>query len=118
MNNAFQAQVRHHQQTAIIDLCGDIDREAEAVLEQAYATAIANSPTAVLLNFAQVDYINSMGIALIVGLLAHARQAQVALHTCGLSDHYREIFRITRLSDFMPLFADETAALLGETSKL
>jgi anti-anti-sigma regulatory factor len=28
---------------------------------------------------------------------------------CGLSEHYREIFEITRLSDFMTILADEQA---------
>jgi hypothetical protein len=31
--------------------------------------------------------------------------------TCGLSEHYREIFNITRLSDFMTVFEDEESAL-------
>ncbi len=32
----------------------------------------------------------------------------------GLSDHYREIFEITRLADFMRIFPDERAALAGQ----
>ena len=31
----------------------------------------------------------------------------------GLSDHYREIFEITRLADFMRITTDETSALAG-----
>ncbi len=56
-----------------------------------------------MLNFAGVDYINSTGIALIVGLLAKARAAHTPLAATGLSEHYREIFTITRLSDFMEI---------------
>jgi anti-anti-sigma regulatory factor len=36
------------------------------------------------------------------------------LLTCGLSPHYTEIFRITRLSDFMTMYPDEQAALLSK----
>jgi len=32
---------------------------------------------------------------------------------CGLSDHYREIFQITRLADFMSIFPDEESAMAG-----
>ena len=53
-------------------------------------------------------------IALIVGRLAQARKQKRRLVTFGLSDHYREIFEITRLSDFMTLYASEQAALAGE----
>jgi hypothetical protein len=30
-----------------------------------------------------------------------------------LSEHYQEIFRITRLADFMQMYADEASALKG-----
>ena len=67
----------------------------------------------VVLNFAGADYINSTGIALIVGLLARARAGGVPIRACGLSDHYREIFEITRLADFMPIATDEDSAVDG-----
>ena len=69
-----------------------------------------------VLNFARTDYINSTGIALIVGLLAQARASGIALTACGLSDHYREIFEITRLSDFMTIADDEDAPLAARGS--
>jgi anti-sigma B factor antagonist len=31
--------------------------------------------------------------------------------SCGLSDHYKEIFKITRLADFLQIYPDEAAAL-------
>ncbi len=110
------ATVRHNGDVAVIDLRGEINVEAEVALNDAYATAMsaeAGPVSGVLLNFADVTYINSTGIALIVGLLAKARQTHTPLMTCGLSDHYREIFEITRLSDFMSISSDEAAALAG-----
>ncbi len=107
----LEATVRPQASQTIIDLCGDIDASAEEALNTAFAEAETYRPDTILLNFAQVKYINSTGIALIVGLLAKARQAHRPLHTCGLSDHYVEIFRITRLSDFMKIFPDEATAL-------
>ncbi len=96
---------------AVVDLRGEIDGFAEEALNAAYAEAEAGDPGAILLNFEGVDYINSTGIALIVGLLARARAARRRLLACGLSDHYVEIFNITRLSDFMNVFPDEKSAL-------
>ena len=63
------------------------------------------APAAIVLNFQEVDYINSTGIALIVGLLAQARKSHRQLVVYGLSEHYQEIFRITRLSDFMQIYS-------------
>ena len=47
----------------------------------------------------------------IVQILARARAAGVSVHAFGLSDHYRHIFEITRLSDFVALHADEAGAV-------
>ena len=58
-----------------------------------------------------IDYINSTGIALIVSLLGRARASQRRLSAYGLSDHYVEIFNITRLSDFMGIYPDEKSAV-------
>ena len=48
-----------------------------------------------------------------VGALAKARASGRPVRAFGLTDHYREIFTITRLSDFMGIFEDETAAVAG-----
>jgi anti-sigma B factor antagonist len=107
--SGLEAKVRHRDDIAIIDLVGDIDALAEEELTNAYAAA-GDSPTTVVLNFEAVGYINSTGIALIVGLMASARKQGRTMIACGLSDHYREIFEITRLADFMPVVTDEAAA--------
>jgi anti-anti-sigma factor len=88
---------------ASLRLRGDIDIAADAALAGAYAQAAADGATRVVLDFGGVDYINSTGIALIVRLLAEARRDHRDVVAIGLSDHYREIFRITRLSDYLTI---------------
>jgi anti-anti-sigma factor len=107
----LEATVRQHGPIAVIEMRGEIDSFGEEALNAAYAEAEERKPSAVLLNFSGVDYINSTGIALIVGLLARSRKAGIKLLTTGLSPHYVEIFQITRLSDFMTIFPDEATAL-------
>lgn len=107
----FEAKVRLIDQRAIIDMFGEINAFADGDLNAAYNEAVTKGEADILLNFASVDYINSTGIALIVGLLAKARQAHRNLLVCGLSDHYQEIFQITRLADFMKIYPDEVSAL-------
>ena len=109
----FSAVVRPASGAAIIDLSGEINAAADVALNAAYIQAVQGQPDRLLLNFGDVDYINSTGIALIVGVLAQARKAHIALVTFGLSPHYQEIFRITRLSDFMGMTRDEASALAG-----
>lgn len=87
----------------LIRLSGRIDRDAGTALDTAYAAAAASDPPAVELDFAGVDYINSTGIALIVGMLARARAQKRIIRALALSAHYQHIFEITRLSDFIEI---------------
>jgi anti-sigma B factor antagonist len=109
----LEVEVRQESGGAVLDLRGEINGFAQEALNAAYAEAEAMNPEAIILNFEGVDYINSTGIALIVGLLARARAAKRRLVAYGLSDHYIEIFNITRLSDFVNVFPDEESALSG-----
>ena len=103
-------KVRSSAGAAVVDLPSEVDAATETVLRDAYTEAAAAKRT-IALNFAGVDYINSTGIAIIVGMLARARADGHIVRAFGLSDHYREIFEITRLSDFMAIYPSESSAL-------
>jgi anti-anti-sigma factor len=108
--NRFEPRVRHESGVVVIELNGDIDAFAEEELNTAYAQAASEDASPILLNFQGTGYINSTGIALIVALLARARKERRQVVASGLSDHYREIFQITRLADFMTIYPDEATA--------
>jgi len=107
----FEAQVSHKPHVSIVHLHGEIDGFAEERLNRAYEQAANRDADVIMLDFSDVDYMNSTGIALIVTLLAQARKARRRLLAYGLSEHYIEIFQITRLADFMNVFPNEDAAL-------
>jgi anti-anti-sigma factor len=109
----LQATVRARAGVAVIDLTGDLTSSAEGALNEAYQKATSSGAGSIVLNFKRAEYINSTGIALIVGLLAQARANRVQVKAFGLSDHYREIFEITRLADFMTITDDEERAVSG-----
>ena len=110
----LEAVIDGGPEVATIALHGQIDRDADAALGDAYTRAVALGSGAIDVDFGDVDYINSTGIALIVRLLADARRDRREIRVRGLTEHYREIFRITRLADFMTML-DETPAVAGRT---
>ena len=105
--------VRRRDGAAVIDLVGDVDARAEQSMDIAWDDATSEDPDAVVLNFQNTGYINSTGIALIVGLLAKARAHAIPIRAYGLTPHYREIFEITRLADFLDINPDENSAVRG-----
>ena len=111
----FAAAVHRTGDMAVLVLRGLLDRRAEEVLDTAVDEALQNGPPvgAVGVDCTDLHYINSSGIALVVGLLARARTAALPVRVWGLSDHFRHIFEITRLADHLTFFPDETAAAGG-----
>jgi anti-sigma B factor antagonist len=107
MTSRCEATTRTMPGAAVIELTGEVDGTAAGVLTAAYQDAVTGTDLGVVvLDFASVVYINSTGIALIVSILARARAERRKVVASGLSAHYREIFDITRLSDFIELFPD------------
>lgn len=106
----FAASFRSRPELAVIDIEGDLLAESQPELDRVYAQAEASGAQVIALNFARVRYMNSTGIALIVALLRRAREQGRAIAAFGLSDHYQEVFQITRLSEFIAIYDDEETA--------
>ncbi len=108
---SLKVSLRHQPGIAVMDLEGEINASSEGALGAAMVEVGQREPRTLILNFSDVDYINSTGIALIVGLLGKARNAGCGMLAYGLSAHYVEIFRITRLADYLSILPDEASAL-------
>ena len=95
----------------VIDIDGEITAFSEAVLTDAHREASAGGVDAVVLNFTELEYMNSGGIGLLVTTLIRAQRAGHTLSAYGLTDHYKEIFALTRLDEAIEIYESEDAAL-------
>jgi len=96
---------------SIIDIQGEVSAFAEQVLMEAYKEASTPTTRAIILNFSGLEYMNSSGIGLIVTLLIRVNRQKQRLLAFRLSEHYRHIFEITRLSDAIKMYAAESDVL-------
>jgi anti-sigma B factor antagonist len=83
----------------IIDIHGDMTAAAEDALMQAYGEANTPETRTIILNFSDLDYMNSSGIGLLVTLLVRVNRQKQQLRAYGLSEHYVHIFELTRLNE-------------------
>jgi anti-sigma B factor antagonist len=97
---------------AIVDIKGDVTAACEPVLMSAYEEAGA-AASKLVLNFGGLEYMNSGGIGMLVTLLVRANRQRQELAAYGLSDHYREIFELTRLDEAITIYDSEESALDG-----
>jgi anti-sigma B factor antagonist len=96
---------------AVLQISGDVTAAAEAPLAAAHEEATDAGAHLLVLDFHGLDYMNSSGIGMLVTLLVRARRHQQQLAAVGLSDHYRQIFELTRLDEAIALHSDEADAL-------
>jgi anti-sigma B factor antagonist len=96
---------------SVLDIHGEVTGFGERVLMDAYTQATGQGARTLALNFANLDYMNSSGIGLIVTLLVRAQRQKQRLVAFGLSDHYRQIFDLTRLNEAITIYPDESAVL-------
>ena len=108
-DRTFGAEVSEVPEEVRVSLSGDLNARADETMATAYARVAELGPRRLTLDFQRVGYINSTGIALVVRLLADARRDGRSVRAFGLTDHYQEIFRITRLSDFMEIVEGDAA---------
>jgi anti-sigma B factor antagonist len=97
--------------TSIIDIHGEITGAAENTLMDAYSQAANSNQQTVILNFTDLEYMNSSGIGLLVTLLIRIQRQKQRLLAFGLSDHYQQIFALTRLNEAIGIHPNEEAAL-------
>ncbi len=97
--------------TSVIDISGDVNAFAESALMEAYTQACHDQARAIILNFTGLDYMNSSGIGLLVTLLIRVNRQKQRLLAYGLSEHYRQIFELTRLNEAIGIYANEAEAL-------
>jgi anti-sigma B factor antagonist len=78
---------------------------------EAYNEATKTGPKAIILNFTGLDYMNSGGIGLLVTLLVRANRQRQKLLAYGLTEHYLQIFELTRLDEAISIHSNEEEAL-------
>ena len=100
-----------HDDVGVVRITGDLTPAVEDELSTAYGKASGDGARAVVLDFSGLEYMNSGGIGLIVQLLVRANRTKHGLAAVGLSDHYRQIFRVTRLDEAIAIHDDVDAAL-------
>jgi anti-sigma B factor antagonist len=108
----LNTQVRNlNGATSVIEIIGDVTAQAEEALTEAFNQVTGQGARNILLDFSQLDYMNSSGIGLLVTLLIRVKRQNQRLYACGLSEYYRQIFELTRLEEAIAIYASQEEAL-------
>jgi len=109
---ALQGTCREVGDVAIVDFSGKITLgEGSAMLRKMVRELITAGRRKILLNLADVDYIDSSGIGELVGAYTSVRSASGELKLVYLTKRVHDLIQITRLFTVFDVQADEAAAV-------
>ena len=111
MSDKLEMRVRRQDNLAIVQFNGDVTTFAEDIVQNAYRQVAREGGRNMALDFSLCNYINSAGIAVIIGVVTEARRQGRRILVFGLSPHYQKIFRMVGLADYVEICATEDEAL-------
>lgn len=103
MSSEMILTVERTSTDAVIRLKGDLTTFAEDRVEAAVATLIQEGCRHCILDFSEVEYINSPGIAILIQVVSAMQEKDGRISAFGLNDHYRKIFRMVGLTEYIEI---------------
>lgn len=109
---SFEIRKREREGVVILDLKGRlvVGEAASSLRDEILALAAAGSHR-VVLNLAEVDFIDSTGLGAMVICYTTLKKSGGALKLCNLAEREIELLVLTKLTSVFELFDDEQHAL-------
>jgi anti-anti-sigma factor len=111
MTAANEITMRTEADVCIIDIKGDVTPMTAEPLEAAYKNATVSGAQKLVLTFDPASYINSGGIAVLIGIVSASNKKGQKIRMAGLSAHFQKIFSMVGLTRYAQVFASEQSAL-------
>jgi len=109
---ALEINRKEREGVTILDMKGRITVGPEATaLREAVAAAVADNVRQLVLNLAQVDFIDSTGLGAVVMCSTTMRKAGGAVKLLNLNRRNIELLVMTKLATVFETFSDETDAV-------
>ncbi len=111
----MRVQVEHLDGWALARVSGDVDVATAPRLRDRLVGLISDGQAKLVLDLDGVDFLDSTGLGVIVGVLKRARTVGGDLRLVCNRPAIRKVFEITSLDRTMPLSETAAAALAGAT---
>jgi stage II sporulation protein AA (anti-sigma F factor antagonist) len=99
----FEVQRTDHGEVTILALSGELDSRAAPDLEGELLGSLSEDRGSLLLDFAQLDFISSAGLRVLVMVSKRLAAEGGGLVLCGLNPEVQRVFDIVGMSEFFPI---------------
>lgn len=112
MNDTLIFSTRTEGALTITEVNGRVDSATSAAFEAELDSIYANAPQVVIIDLAQVTYMSSAALRVLLMAAKRSKAAQGRLILCAMADNIREVFDISGFSaifDIAPAQGDARA---------
>ena len=111
MNRDVQVSISQKDEASILSIKGDVTAVTGETIEEAYQKVSNAGAKKILFYFDKDGYINSGGIAILIGIASESRKKEQRIRMTGLSSHFQKIFNMVGLTKYTEIFPSEELAL-------
>jgi len=111
MAENLKATIRKLDTVAIVDLKGEVTSFSDEAINSLIHATVDEGIRKFVLNFTDVSYINSSGIAILIGIVTSPTHKDLAFRVYGLTPHFKKIFRMIGLTQYVNVLGTEEEAL-------
>jgi len=95
----------------VLELGGRLDSNTSKVLEDKIMEILGQDKKKLLIDFKDVDYINSTGLRVLLLALQQLKKNQGQLVLSTIKDYMKEVFEISGYTEIFPIYATQEEAL-------
>ena len=107
----MNVEVAKHDETVVASPVGEIDLARSPSLRSRLAEVLKEKPSRLIIDLAQVPYMDSSGVETLVEALQQSRSKNCTLILAGMQDRVRSVFEIARLDTVFTIVADTDSAM-------
>ncbi len=104
-------EIRNEGSAVVVALTGEVDLHHTPEVHRALVSVVEKKPALLVINLAEVRYMDSSGIGTLVEVLRRVAAYQGKLALCHMNDRVHSVFEITKLDHFFKIFDTEAEAL-------
>jgi len=109
---AFHYTIGHQDGLRLITIGGRLTEKDQSLeLIDAFEVLLAEGEQKFLLEMSALEYVNSSGLNLLIGMFTRARNAGGELAICGISDKVRQLMVMTRLDSVFKIHGSVAEAI-------
>jgi len=103
--------IKHEGSAIVLELGGEIDMKSSVKVKDKFKEIYRDKPPVLVVDMTEVEFMDSSGLATLVGVLKWCRLNGSELRLAGLSTGVRNVFDICRLESIFQIYDSRAEAL-------